>query len=328
MRRGLLALLALVSASSLSSAQAPVAPPHSTPVQLVQTLQTLRGLPPATTLSADDVVTRLMSFDHNNDGRVAIAELSERMHPLMSRGDTDADGTLNLSEIRALALAPRTVVQVQGGRGFGMGGYSFGDDVGVSSRMHIEGALDDLRLTTDRRDRALPIVTAYAETIEQTAKTDLVKQMEPLMAPEQLTALTTALNSQMNRQMVVRTNAGEVQRFTVKVGGADLTRRVEAMQLGEAKTEQAKRAIEDFKARSRIGTEAERSGLMAQLKDVLSGEELDNYRAALERRPVVASGSQFVFSGNAVINRAEIIDVARPAVLIEKAFPPNGVSVR
>ena len=306
MRRGLFALLALVGTSSFASAQGQFLPD--------------------TKVGPDDVVTRLMTFDHDNDGRVAITELSERMRPLVSRGDSNGDGALDRSEIRTLVVAPPAPASRQTVRQFGSGGYAFGDAVGLSSKAHIEGALEDLRLTADRKERALPIVTAYAETIGQTAKTDLLKQMESLLTPEQLTAFTAALNAQTTRVMMVRSNTGEVQRFTMRAGGVDLTSRVEAMQLGEVKTERARKAIEDFKARSRIGTEAERSGLMAQLTDILSDEERDNYRAALERRPVVASAPQFVFTSQ--IMRNQIIDVARPAVLIEKAFSGNAVGVR
>ena len=315
MRRSLLALLALLGSSSLISAQA----------QFIQVTPTPDKLDP------DAIVARLLNFDQNHDGQVTITELSERMHPLMARGDMNADGALNLSEIRALALSPRTVVQVQGGRGFGpgSGGYSFGDDAGFSSKLHIEGALDDLRLTADKKERALPIVQAYADTVEQAAKADLVRQMEPVLSPQLLATFTTMLDTQQRNRVVTMKGPGEarqvVQVLSMRMGG-DLTRRLEAMQLGTEKTEQAKKAIEDFKARIRLGTEPERAGLLAQLKDVLNAEELENYGAALARRPVVANNVQFVFASE--VMRNEIIDVARPAVLIEKAFPPDGVSVR
>jgi hypothetical protein len=45
-------------------------------------------------------------------------------------------------------------------------------------------------------------------------------------------------------------------------------------------------ALERFKARLRPN-DAERSVLLAQLRGILDDEQLDNFRAALERRPVV-----------------------------------------
>lgn len=319
MRRGLLALLALLGGSSFASAQ-------------VQFLPAQRGLPlPATTVSPDDVVTRLMTFDQNNDGRVAIGELSERMRPLVSRGDKNGDGVLDRVEIRTMAVAPPPAqVPQQNQRIFGSGGYGFGDNAGLSSKNHIEGALEDLRLASATKERALPIVRAYADTVEQAASAELISRMEPLLSLEQLATFTTALSRQQGRQIALKSPTGEVRTLVVVRGGVggDLTSRVEAMQLGTARTEQAKQAIEDFKARTRLGTEPERSGLLAQLKDILTVEELDNYGAALGRRPVVASGGQLAALAGFNVRSADIIDVVRPAVLIEKAFPPNGVGVR
>jgi hypothetical protein len=131
------------------------------------------------------------------------------------------------------------------------------------------------------------------------------------------------------RRFVTTQNAPGAARQVVQVlamrMGASLTRGIDAMQLGPEKTEQAKKTIEDFKARTRLGTERERSGLLAQLKDILSAEELENYGAALARRPVVASAAQFVLANDVV--RKQVNDAVRPAVLIEKEFLPV-VSVR
>ena len=310
MRRGLLALLALLGAASFASAQ-------------VQFL-TQRGLPPPpTTVSPDDVVTRLMTFDQNNDGRIAVGELSERMRPLVARGDKNGDSALDRTEIRTMAAAPAPAqVSAQRQRILGSGGYGFGDDIGLSSKNHIEGALEDLRLASDTKERALPIVRAYADTVEQAASAELISRMEPLLSLDQLATFTTALSRQQGRQITLKSPTGEIRTlFVVRGGGGgDLTSRVEAMQLGAAKTEQAKQAIEDFKARTRLGTEPERSGLLAQLKDMLTGEELDNYSAALARRPVVATGLQLAARANFTVRGADIIDVVKPAVLIDKPF--------
>ena len=45
-------------------------------------------------------------------------------------------------------------------------------------------------------------------------------------------------------------------------------------------------ALRDFKARLRLGDE-ERSDLLGQLRGILDEVQLDDFRAALERRPVV-----------------------------------------
>jgi hypothetical protein len=124
MRRGLLTLLALLGGSSPAWAQGQFfAVPGS---QTNVTSQT------QIKVSVDEVIARLMTFDQNTDGRVAIGELSERMRPLVARGDTNGDEALDPNEIYQLAHAPaRQVVRVFGSSG----GYSFGDDVGLRCRL-------------------------------------------------------------------------------------------------------------------------------------------------------------------------------------------------
>jgi hypothetical protein len=307
MRRGLLALLALFSASSIALAQAQLLPPPGTPASDIK-------------VSADEVITRLMTFDHNNDGRVAIGELSERMRPIVARGDKNGDEALDRSEIQALAVAPVTAAPAQAGRFVArQGGYSFGDDSSLSSRKHIEEALEDLRLAADTKDRALPVVRSYAETVEAAAKTELSSRMEPLLSPEQLAFINSMLNAEQRRQITLKSPGGDRQVFISAVRG-DLTQRVDAMNLGEARTEQAHKAIDQFKTRLRLGDELDRAGLLARLKTILSPEELQNYGAALARRPVVANGAPFFAANEAVIRLREQIDVVRPAVLIEQQF--------
>ena len=317
MRGGLVALLALLGSSSFASAQIQFLPPPGLPA----TADTK-----SVKVSPDDVVTRLMTFDHNHDGRIVVGELSERMRPLVGRGDKNGDGALDAFEIHALAVTPAAPVPTQAVRAFGAGsGYAFGDDVGLSSKSHIEGALEDLRLAADTKERALPIVRSYVDMVEHAARADLINQMEPLLTPAQLASLTALLNAEQRRQITVRTNIGDNRVFIVS-GGGDLAKRVEAMQLGAPKSEQARAAIDQFKSRIRLGTEPERSGLLTQLKDILSAEELDNYRAALGRRPVVANGFTIAAVNDLVIRSREIIDVVRPAVLIERSLPVGTVS--
>jgi hypothetical protein len=321
MRRGLLAVLILLGGSSSAWAQVQfLAPPG-----LATKADT------KVTATPDQVVSRLMAFDHNNDGQVTIRELSERMHPLVARGDRNGDGALDQLEVQALAVAPLSAAPAaQPGRIFGQaGGYSFGDDVGLSSRTHIEGALEDLRLASDKKERALPIVSAYVDTVEQAATADLIRQMEPLLSPQQLLTFTTDLNAEQRRQLMLKSDTGERRVVTlghtidvssgfVMRARGDLARRVEAMQLGAPKDEQARQAIEQFKSRIRLGSEPERSALLAQLKDILSAEELDDYGAALGRRPVVASGPSFAAFNNVVMRSRVLNNVVQPAVLIQK----------
>jgi hypothetical protein len=307
MRRALLTVLVLLGGSSVAWAQ----------VQLVSAA----GTQATSKVTADEVVARFMTFDGDSDGRIAIGELSERLRPLVARGDTNGDGALDRAEIRELAVTPAPAAN----RSFPpSGGYSFGDDVGLSSSAHIEGALEDLRLTSDTSDRALPIVRSYVALVEVNAKTELLNQLQPLLSPQQLQAVTTALN---NRRITVRTSQGEAPQISRLAAGGDLARRVEAMRLGAPQDEQARKAIDEFKLRMRLGIEADRAELLTQLKDVLNVEELDNFRAALERRPVVASSPAFHVLLNDVVR-----NVANPpsgaAVFIGDVLPPPNVTGR
>ena len=108
----------------------------------------------------------------------------------------------------------------------------------------------------------------------------------------------------------------------------DLAQRVDGMGLPPSTNKQAQKAIGDYKSRLRLERETDRVALLAQLKDVLGNEELDDFGAAIARRPVVANGRTFVMVNDASIRAPQLIDVARPAVLIERGFPANGVTVR
>jgi hypothetical protein len=55
------------------------------------------------TISTDDLVERLMSYDKNGDGKITKDELPERMHSLIEQGDRNGDGALDRDEIRRLA---------------------------------------------------------------------------------------------------------------------------------------------------------------------------------------------------------------------------------
>ena len=292
MRRGQIALLVLLPFSVATAAQAQEQSPFFGKNQLTLSK-------PETVLahaSLDDVVSRMMSFDRNNDGKVEKAELSERMYNLMSRGDADHDGALDRTEILTLATAPAAAAT---GRGFqGPSGYSFADSVGLSSRAHIEGSLEDLRLVGAKKDQAQTIVKAYVDGLEKSASADLLNEVGPLLAPQQLTAFKAALET---KGRFVTLNGRNGERTQIMMGGVDLGQRIDSFHLPPAQQQQARAAVDHYKARLRLAG-PERSELLAQLNGILSAEEQDDFSAALERRPVVAnnglSAGVFVTSGS------------------------------
>jgi len=207
------------------------------------------------------VVNRVMNFDRNQDKKVETGELAERMRPLIARGDSNGDGALDQTEILQLARTPESQAQVVQ---FLPSHYGFANDTGVtSSRMRIEGAIEDLRLTQTRKARALAAVTAYFSTLEQTASASKV----PIFV----------MSREREIVGIVEPLPGDQQAAT-------------------------QAALQRFTDRMNFG-ETERAELVAAMKDILDEEERGNLTAALQRRPVVSltSGGTFISAGGVVI---------------------------
>jgi hypothetical protein len=292
MRRGLFVLLLLPPLTTAASAQTQ----GPAPVQLVAAAT----MAPAT---AENVVDRIMSFDRNKDGRVTGEELPERMLNLLAN-DTNGDGALVASEITARALVqtrdlpsrPPTpmgfATTVPGLTRGGGGGYTFGDQVSLSSRSHVEGALDDLRLDTVTREQALAIVHPFMDTVEARAAATLAKELTPLLTEVQLETFKAALARQMTTTGAKGApSPGSIpppfnrsaQFFRME---PDLTFRIHSFQLPPEQAARALVALDRFKATIRPG-DAEREALLEKLSDVLGPEERENFGAALARRPLV-----------------------------------------
>jgi hypothetical protein len=218
----------------------------------------------AARVSDDTLVPRLLSFDRNSDGRVATDELLERMRHLVARGDADRDGALDDREIRALAstspAAPNTV------RGFGIGQYAVGSETVLSSRAHIKGALDDLKLAEPARLQALAVSEEFLTAFNAEATVDLLKEMEVLLNQEQLADFKMALE----RQRAVTDLAVHIGRY----------------HLDPRQNHLAHAALGRFSGERRMD-DAARSALVERLTGILNEDERDDFRAALGRRPVI-----------------------------------------
>jgi hypothetical protein len=283
MRRGptvFIALIALLPFTTTASAQ--------THAPAERTHMTVIAAPAAALLlSPDAVVARVMSFDRDHDGHVTKEELPDRMHNLLPYPD---GGSLDSDTVRLRAAKAAAATTVTG-RGFqGSGGYTFGDQVGFSTRSHVEGALDDLRLSASTRGEALAVIRPFMDTLEADASATLLMEMQGLLTDPQVASFRTALD----RQLTGRGGAAffkKVDGTTVQffMGGMDLAQRVTAFGLPADQHRQALGAVERFKTQMGPG-EAERTALSDQLKGILSDEERDDFRAALARRPLVKSG--------------------------------------
>lgn len=270
MRRGHFAVLALFISATMPSGQADA--------------QAVVGLrPDLIRVGPDDVVERLLSFDRNSDGKVGKDELAERMRHLVSRGDTDGDDALDPTELRRLATAPLAQREKMS-----FGRYGFADESSLSSRSHVEGAIEDLRLASPLKQQASAIATAYLDAHESSAVSELLTAVDGALSVQQLADFTSALSA---TSPIRRTSPAGVREllFFVHAPALNAERRLVSYLLAPAASAQANAALSAYKSRLRL-RDRERSELLAELSSILDQETLGNLRAALERRPVVAKG--------------------------------------
>ena len=235
-------------------------------------------------MNVDVIVARMMSFDRNSDGKIVRTELPERMQPIVNEGDNNRDGVLDETEIRALARRPVTAAT---DRGFGHpGGYAFGDQIGVSTRVHVEGAIDDLRLDTATRDRALAVATQFLAARESEASDRLLSELAGMLTSDKLAEVGNALERSKGDRVVAfapPNGADPRVRLLLSAGMS-----VELDGLTPAQRSKVIETVARFRPFRLDDTD--RATLVAQMKGILTAEERDDFRAALDRRPLVKSG--------------------------------------
>jgi hypothetical protein len=159
-------------------------------------------------LAEDDIVERILSFDKNKTGKVTKDDLPERMQYLIEKGDTNKDGALDKDEIKKLAVElAKEEAPLPGGRGGrggfgggpggpggpgGRGGPPSGVPLGV-----VERAVDDLKLTAQKREAVTAAVKANKEDVRKLTalvRADLQLQMSDLLSQEEFTKFKAALD--------------------------------------------------------------------------------------------------------------------------------------
>ncbi|QJW93924.1 hypothetical protein [Frigoriglobus tundricola] len=176
-------------------------------------------------LGADDVVTRIMAFDKNKDGKVTKDELPERMHDLIARGDTNKDGALDRDEIQKLvaAQAPGTGAPGRpgGGRDVPIGGAGPGPGPGAvggfradgtrapgapggpfligesPGRGGVEGVVDDLKLSGPKKEEARAVAKEHQENVRklmEQARADMLQKMKKVLSAEEFKDFQAALD--------------------------------------------------------------------------------------------------------------------------------------
>ena len=157
---------------------------------------------PAGGLGVDDAVARLMAFDKNKDGKITRDELPERMQFLIDLGDTNKDGALDVDEIKKLA-ATRATVHRRVGPDF--------------APLGIERIVDDLKLSGNKKDRALAAVKAHEEKVRkltEQARAELLEKMKEILSEDEWKDFKAALDRPTRGATVIL--------------GPDATRRLDA----------------------------------------------------------------------------------------------------
>jgi hypothetical protein len=117
-----------------------------------------------------------------------------------------------------LANKPPAPVTV---RGLQVGQYGFGEEV-VSSRSHIDGALDDLRLIEPTREQARSVVRTFVDALEAEAAADLLDEMRRLLTADQLADFKVALDRQGRARELKVVTTGNSTFRTMVLGSSDL----------------------------------------------------------------------------------------------------------
>ena len=169
------ALTAALLLTGAAGAQAPDQKADSPP-------QFFRQQPLPSGPGVDDIIARLMAFDKNKDGKITRDELPERMQFLIDLGDTNKDGALDRDEIKKLA-ASRATVRRRVGPDF--------------APLGIERIVDDLKLSGNKKDRAIAAVKAHEEKVRkltEQARADLLRNMKEILSEDEWKDFKAALD--------------------------------------------------------------------------------------------------------------------------------------
>ena len=164
--------------------------------------QFFRQQPLPSGLGVDDVVARLMAFDKNKDGKITRDELPERMQFLIDLGDTNKDGALDRDEIKKLATSRATTRR------------RVGPDF---APLGIERIVDDLKLSGNKKDRAIAAVKAHEEKVRklmEQARAELLRKMKEILSEDEWKDFKAALDRPTRGATVIL--------------GPDATRRLDA----------------------------------------------------------------------------------------------------
>lgn len=226
----------------------------------------------------DTVVARLMSFDRNKDGKLAVEELPERMQTLLTSGDQPLDR----EALRSLATQSRqqTIFRGLSGSGYGFGDLGFPSGDTTSSL--IDGAIDDLRLPAPARERALAVGRTFVDTMKADATAALLGALTPVLSPTQLQAVRAELDRKIEKHTIETPGGGHA----TLIFRSNLELEMRRLGLSSSQLLVAIPLLQTYEASLRLD-DRRRGELLAQLRDVVSADDVTDVEAALQRRPLV-----------------------------------------
>jgi hypothetical protein len=247
------------------------------------------------------VVARLMAFDRNHDGFITRAELPERMQPLLDKAASNQ--AIDATQIRRIALTPAPNSQFGG---LQAGHYGFGDFNNFDTRLHIDGAIDDLRLASDVSARAKSMAYDVQATASERARTHLLSTMETILTAQQFENFKASVDGQFITVQALKDGdvtvfgatpeeAARLQKVVeVKLrttGIANLSNVIANYHLTGESLDKANAEIEQFNLH-RTGrlSSVDRQAILDAVQGLLDDQQRDDLRAALERRPIVKQG--------------------------------------
>ena len=249
-------------------------------------------------VDVETVVARLMSFDRNDDGKVAVEELPERMQPLLASAGAPGDRPLDREALRSLAAQARPQTMV---RGFSGGGYGFGDvgfPAGDTTSSLIDGAIDDLRLPASARERALAVGRQFVDTMRADAAAGLLATLTSVLSPTQLEAFSTVL-SRKSEMHTIDTPDGRHATLVIR---PNLEQTLRKFGLTSSQLLQAVPSLLTYEASLRLD-DRRRAELLAQLHGILGADDRADLEAALQRRPLVKNVMVLQTNGEADVAR-------------------------
>jgi cytochrome c peroxidase len=233
------------------------------------------------------IIARVMSFDANGDGHVSAVELPQRMQDIVTRGDRNGDAALDREEVRAIASSSPVI-----GEGIGVPPVTRQVRVTVrdSRDPGLAGLIDDLKLPTERRARALAALAQAEEDTTKTLATSLETfrdEVRALVTAEQFAAVDKGIQKHGHTvREILNYAAAPCCRSQVPISAFEVDREVGALGLASSALTGVKAALDRHLERT-LALATDRSVILRRMTPVLTAEELADFAASLDRHGAI-----------------------------------------